>query len=124
MKFLNLFRRLLGKPVPKPSGNGMSSPEALRKLAEQIAHTQEVELACDDVLALLDQFAEKVMQGDDAAQLMPLVQHHLDMCGDCREEFEALLRILGSSPVEQNYILIHYFCCIGDRPNRFSRLRP
>lgn len=35
---------------------------------------------------------EAVMRGDDVARLMPLVQHHLDMCPDCREEFEALLR--------------------------------
>ena len=98
MKFPNWSRRLLGKSVAMPSGNGMSSPEALRKVARQIAHTQEVELACDEVLALMDQFAEMVMRGEDAAQLMPLVQHHLEMCGDCREEFEALLRILRASP--------------------------
>jgi hypothetical protein len=30
--------------------------------------------------------------------LMPIVQHHLDTCPDCREEFEALLRILKASP--------------------------
>jgi hypothetical protein len=68
----------------------------------QIAHTQEVELACDEVLALMDQFAEMVMRGEDVAYLMPLVQHHLDMCADCREEFEALLRILRVSPIEGN----------------------
>jgi predicted anti-sigma-YlaC factor YlaD len=49
---------------------------------------------------LLDQFAEAVLRGEDVARLMPLVQRHLDMCPDCREEFEALLRILkaGSAP--------------------------
>jgi len=100
MKFIEFFRRLLGKSKSMPSGNGMSSPEALRKVAEQLAHTQEVELACDEVLALMDQFAEMVIRGEDAAQIMPLVQHHLEMCGDCREEFEALLRILRASPTQ------------------------
>lgn len=102
MSFFDWFRRMLGKPVSMPTGNGMSSPEMLRKLANQIAHTREVELACDEVLALLDQFAEAVLQGEDAARLMPLVQHHLEMCGDCREEFEALLRILRASPLQAN----------------------
>ena len=97
MNFFEWFRRLLGKSVPMPSGNGMSSPEALRKVAEQIAHTRDVEYMCDEVLALLDQFAEMVMRGEDAALLMPLVQHHLEMCGDCHEEFEALVRILRAS---------------------------
>lgn len=102
MKFFDWFRRLLGKPVSMPSGNGMSSPEALQKMAAMLAHTREVEFSCDEVLALLDQFAEMVLRGEDAAQLMPLVQHHLEMCGDCREEFEALLRILRSSPMQPN----------------------
>jgi hypothetical protein len=98
MNFYDWFRRLLGKHDSMPSGNGMSSPEALRKMAGMIAHTQEEEYTCDEVLALMDQFAEMVMRGEDAAQLLPLVQHHLEMCGDCREEFEALLRILRASP--------------------------
>ena len=70
----------------------------LRKVARQIEMTREVEYSCDDVLHLLDQFAEAVLRGEDVAQLMPLVQRHLDMCTDCREEFEALLRILRASP--------------------------
>jgi hypothetical protein len=92
--FRDWFRRLLGKSVSMPSGNGMSSPEALRKMSGMLANTRDQEYSCDEVLALLDQFAETVMRGEDAARLMPLVQHHLHMCGDCREEFEALLRIL------------------------------
>ena len=99
MKFYDWFRRLLGKSFLIPSGNGMSSPEALRKMAEMLAHTRDVEYTCDEVLVLMDQFAEMVVRGEDAAQLMPLVQHHLEMCGDCREEFEALLRILRTSPI-------------------------
>ena len=74
-------------------------PRVLRKVAQQIEMTQEVEYSCDDVHRLLDQFAEAVLRGEDGAKLMPLVQRHLDMCPDCREEFEALLRILRASPV-------------------------
>ena len=57
-----------------------------------VAQTQEQELGCDEVYALLDVFAERVSRGEDVATLMPLVHHHLQMCPDCREEFEALLR--------------------------------
>jgi hypothetical protein len=28
---------------------------------------------------------------------MPLIQHHIDLCDNCREEFEALLKIVKSS---------------------------
>lgn len=102
MNFFDFFRRWLRKYISPPSQNGMSSPEVIRKMMGQIAHTREVELACDEVLALMDQFAEMVMRGEDVAHLMPLVQHHLDMCADCREEYEALLRILRASPLERN----------------------
>jgi hypothetical protein len=98
MNFYDWLRRLLGKSDSMPSGNGMSSPEALRRMAGMLAHTRDEEYTCDEVLALLDQFAEMVFRGEDAAQLMPLVQHHLDMCWDCREEFEAILRILRAAP--------------------------
>ena len=72
-------------------------PRALRKVTQQIEMTHEVEYSCDDILRLLDQFAEAVLRGEDVARLMPLVQRHLDMCPDCREEFEALMRILRAS---------------------------
>jgi predicted anti-sigma-YlaC factor YlaD len=60
--------------------------------------TQPNELSCDEVYELLDQYAEIIARGEDAAQLMPLIKHHLDMCEDCREEYRALLRILEATP--------------------------
>jgi predicted component of type VI protein secretion system len=80
------------------SRNGRMSPEQLAKLARQLEQTQETEYSCEDVFRLLDRFAESVRRGEDAAKLMPLVQHHLDLCPDCREEFEALMRVLRAKP--------------------------
>lgn len=60
----------------------------------QLERTQDQELSCDEVYALLDVFVDRVRQGQDAAALMPLVEHHLEMCPDCREELDALLRSL------------------------------
>lgn len=72
-------------------------PEFIGKVARQIEATHEIEYSCDDVHRLLDQFAEAVLRGENAANLWPLVQQHLDMCPDCREEFEALMRVLRAS---------------------------
>lgn len=74
------------------------SPDAVQKLVHELEHTRDTEYTCDEVLRLLDQFAEAVLRGEDAARLMPLVQHHLDNCVDCREEFEALMRVLRAAP--------------------------
>ena len=63
----------------------------VKKIVKSIQMTRDHELGCADCFAVLDQFIEMVMQGKDAAEVMPLVQEHLDRCGDCDEEFQALL---------------------------------
>jgi len=84
--FFDLFKR-----HPKPN----SAPDpAMQALLGMISMTDEQELSCDDVFALLDQFAEMVKRGEDASHLMPMVQKHLTMCPDCREEYEALLKMM------------------------------
>ncbi len=93
MRLINAFKRWRGHKQFKPP-----SPQVMQKMLGMVERTQVVEYSCDQTHELLDQFAEAVARGQDAAQLMPLVQHHLDMCPDCREEFEALMRILQASP--------------------------
>jgi hypothetical protein len=68
--------------------------EKLKAMVRGVARTQEIEYSCNDTFRLLDEFTEAVVQGKDVARLMPLVQQHLDLCPDCREEFEALLRVV------------------------------
>lgn len=72
----------------------MESMDSLKRMLGMLARTQDTEHDCDEVYRVLDQFAEAMARGEDAATWMPLVQQHLEMCPDCREEFEALLRIL------------------------------
>lgn len=79
---------------PPPS----QAQQVLKAMLRKIEHTQEIELTCGEVFDLLDQYAEMAANGEDVTQLMPLVKQHLEMCSDCREEFEALLNVLKSSP--------------------------
>lgn len=93
---MNLFTRLFGHRK-KPHLDKMKlniSPDQAEKMLHMIENTQEVELSCDDVHELLDQYTEMAIRGEDVAGLLPLVHYHLDMCPDCREEYEALSRIL------------------------------
>lgn len=66
----------------------------LKSLLEQISKTKQVELPCDDVFELMDEFADAIERGEDTTELMPLVQQHLEVCRDCLEEYQALLKIL------------------------------
>ena len=70
------------------------------KLLRMVENTDEVEIGCDEVFALLDQYVELESHGEQVARLLPLVKSHLDKCRDCREEYEALVRILAASASE------------------------
>lgn len=63
----------------------------LKKLVHVVAHTHNEEIACDECWDHLDQFVELVLTGKAAAEALPLVEEHLVICGECREEYEALL---------------------------------
>jgi hypothetical protein len=75
------------------SGNGLN-PDILKMMVRGIMTTQTDEIGCDECFEQLDEFVEMKLDGKNAAEAMPLVQDHLNRCGDCRQEFEALLTAL------------------------------
>jgi len=88
-----LARKLRGEP---------ELPDALiHRLLSRLAATREDELACDEVFALVGDYAEAYQRGEDVVHLKPLIRHHLDMCRECDEEYEALLRVLEASGLEE-----------------------
>jgi hypothetical protein len=72
----------------------MFNQDIFKMLLREIAETREVEIGCDECFEQLDRFVEMELSGLNTAQAMPLVQDHLEICGECREEFEALLLAL------------------------------
>jgi hypothetical protein len=98
MNLFEIIKRLFSKKPQLPLADDMvtqtSDPQMALKILGMLEKTQEEELTCDDVFALLDQFTEMAARGEDVAELMPLVKLHLDICGDCREEYEALLNVI------------------------------
>ena len=88
-----LQRRLLrvgSAPMPKPK----SPTEFLQEIAAQLAMTNERELACDECAETLDRFVELAIAGEEVENLYPMIHHHLEMCGECHEEYESLMRIV------------------------------
>lgn len=97
----NFFKRLMRRLNIigwSPYSDKQSAPKAdeLVKLMGMIEQTKDVEISCDEVFALIDQYAELAARGEDVAHLMPIVKHHLEMCVDCSQEYDALMRILDS----------------------------
>jgi len=93
MEWLKRLFRLKEKTAKPEHKMAMTSDQA-EKMLRMIEHTQEEELSCDEVFELLDVYAEMAARGEDVRELFPLVEHHLEMCPDCREEYEAVMRIL------------------------------
>ncbi len=88
-KWVRSFTAQPGTPAELSGGSG---------IAGMIAETAEEEIGCEEVYDLLDQYAEITARGEDPAVLLPLVMHHLRLCICCRQELEALLRILQAEP--------------------------
>jgi len=68
--------------------------ERLKRMIHMVDSTADIEIACEDACRLLDEYADMLLRGEDPANLLPQVKHHLEMCTDCREELEVLLEAL------------------------------
>lgn len=102
MQIKKWLMSLLGKgEVEQGQMALLQRPEAILKLLSAVDQTREDEYSCGEVYQLLDQYAETVEHGEDAERLMPLVKYHLDICPDCREEFEALLEVLENTALQE-----------------------
>ena len=89
--FRKLTRQLSGQPeLPD---------QVVHNLIKRLGNTREEELSCDEVFALVDEYAEASQRGEDVASLKPLIRHHLDMCRECNEEYEALLQVLEGTSI-------------------------
>jgi hypothetical protein len=89
----NLYKRL--RPMQNMEHTeSQLSPDALKQMIRGIVTTRPDEIVCGECFEQVDRFAEMVLAGMDAAEVLPLVQDHLNRCGDCREEFETLLAAL------------------------------
>jgi hypothetical protein len=70
------------------------SSDQIRALLEVVSHTRDQELTCDECLGELGSFAELTLKGRPVEEAYDLVQQHLQVCGECQEEFALLLKAL------------------------------
>lgn len=94
MNIQNLMRRIrnslrLQKELPT---------EAVLGFLRVLESVREEEIPCSEIYSKLDEYVERQVDRRDAAQLMPLIREHLDVCAECCEEYEALLTVLKEKP--------------------------
>ena len=72
------------------------SPEMIKKLIDLVATTQDDALDCDGCLEHVAEFAEAHLAGRSLSGALQSVRRHLESCGCCRDEYEALLAALST----------------------------
>lgn len=90
MNIKDLVRRIrasLGMKQDMPN-------EAVLGFLRVLEDVRAEELTCDEIFSKLDEYVERQADKKDAAQLMPLIREHLDICPECCEEYEALLQVI------------------------------
>lgn len=93
MALMNM-KHFFKKVIRRLRGESEFPEEAVVDLMHRLQKTNEEELSCDEVFALVDEYAEANQRGEDVTSLKPLILHHLDMCRECDEEYQALLRVM------------------------------
>jgi predicted anti-sigma-YlaC factor YlaD len=70
------------------------SDDQIRALLQALSRTRDHELTCDECLGELGSFAELTLEGRPVEEAYDLVQQHLQVCDECREEFALLLKAI------------------------------
>jgi hypothetical protein len=72
------------------------SPENIKKLIDLVATAQDDALDCDGCLEHIAEFAEAHLAGRSLSAALQSVRTHLESCGCCQHEYEALLAALAT----------------------------
>lgn len=59
-------------------------------LIQLIGLTKDEEINCEQCLSLVAEFAEQELSNRPVSEALKAVQHHLSICAECHEEYEAL----------------------------------
>lgn len=70
--------------------------DQLRALLDSIVNTAPEEIDCDVFLDGAAALLEAMSGSDGIPSELETVSQHLKVCPECREEFEALIRAVGS----------------------------
>jgi len=82
----------------------------LSRWLKQVSDTQDEEIDCSECLDRISQYVDLELATGRAAQVMPVVEHHLHQCTVCQEEYEILsglarLESQGDLPAQDDLII-------------------
>lgn len=66
----------------------------VERLMHLLCETSDDELSCEEVFNCLDEYVECLESHQEFGHRKQLVEHHLNLCTDCRDELDALIHAL------------------------------
>lgn len=78
------------------------SPEEIKNMMRLVGLTQESEINCEDCLTQVSEFAEMQLAGKSVSDGLKAVEHHLSVCDECCEEYDALRRALDNMDADSH----------------------
>lgn len=75
----------------------MNTPADDRDKLDVLLGPGRPEVGCDECFELLDRYVDLELSGEDAAAEMPEMHAHFEGCGVCRDEYESLRELAGTS---------------------------
>ena len=70
------------------------SKREVHGLLRLVGLTKDEEINCGECLSQVAEFAERRLSGRSIPEGLEAVEHHLAICSECQEEYEALQRAL------------------------------
>lgn len=70
------------------------SREEIDGLLRAVGLTNDEEINCDQCLSVVAEFVEQELTGKSIPDSLKAVEQHLSICSECREEYQALQRVL------------------------------
>jgi len=68
--------------------------EQVGSIVKMLGLTRDREFNCSECLQHVSEFAECQLTNKPAGEVIASVEQHLGLCPECREEYEALMKIL------------------------------
>lgn len=70
------------------------SPQQVEGFVKLLGLTRDREIACGEFLQNVSELAERQLASLPVGKALATVEHHILVCPECREEYEALMRVL------------------------------
>jgi hypothetical protein len=100
---IDKLRKLTGRHSETTSETTIVVPlddESVTRLMHLLCETHDDELSCEEVFNCLDEYVDCLASHQDIGGKTPLVEHHLSICADCRDELDALVHALENATAD------------------------